>query len=111
MILDKKEEFVGIVELFNLSWKNRRAELSIIIKYSYRGKGYGNEAIKKILDIGFGEFGFNRIWLRVLEHNTRAIECYKKVGFVQEGICREESLRMGQFKNQVQMSILRSEWI
>ena len=111
VILSKKEEFVGIVELFNLSWKNRRAELSIVIKASYRGTGYGSCAIKKLLDIGFQELGLNRIWLRVLENNTRAIECYKKVGFIEEGICREESLRRGQFKNQVQMSILRSEWL
>lgn len=111
VILNKKEEFVGIVEFFNLSWKNRRAELSIVIKAAYRGKGYGSCAIKKLIDIGFEELGLNRIWLRVLEHNTRAIKCYKRVGFIEEGICREESLRRGQFKNQVQMSILRSERI
>lgn len=110
-ILDEKQEFIGVVELFNISWKNRRAEFSIIIKPSMRGKGYGYEAIKKILKIGFEEHGMSRIWLRVLETNKKAINLYKKMGFLQEGICRSESLRRGQSINQLQMSILIGEWI
>ena len=111
VILNHSREFVGIIEFFNTSWRNRRAELSIIIKREYRGKGYGTEAIEKILNIGFGELGFNRIWLRVLEYNRQAIVSYIKAGFIEEGICREESIRFGKFKNQVQMSILRNEWL
>lgn len=110
IILDENDDFIGIVELYNLSWKNRRAELSIIIKSSVRGKGYGYDALNKIFEIGFYELGLNRIWLRVLEYNRRAIELYKRVGFVQEGINRNESLRNGQYYSQIQMSILKSEW-
>lgn len=110
-LLDTENQFIGIAELFNISWKNKRAEISLALKPAYRGQGYGYEAVCKLLDIGFGELGFHRIWLRVLEHNHKAIQCYKKAGFVQEGICREESLRKGSFKNQLQMSILRSEWL
>ena len=104
-------EFVGTAELFNISWKNRRAEFSITISPSYRGKGYGYDATRNILDIGFHKLGLNRIWLRVLEHNKKAIGLYEKVGFIKEGICREESLRRGRFINQIQMSILRREWV
>jgi len=110
-ILVDQQQFVGVVELFNISWKNRRAELSITIKPSMRGKGYGHEAVKKILELGFEVHGINRIWLRVLETNKKAINLYEKLGFVQEGICRGESLRGGKFINQIQMSMLFSEWI
>lgn len=110
-IIGTNNEFVGIVELDNISWKNRHAELSIAIQPSSREKGYGYNAIKKILFIGFCELGLNRIWLRVLEHNINAIGLYEKVGFIKEGVCREESLRGGRFINQIQMSILKSEWI
>lgn len=110
-ILGANGEFIGIVELFDISWKNRRAELSICIKSLYRGKGYGYEAISKILYAGFQEIGLNRIWLRVLEYNCKAISLYEKIGFIREGICREESLRKGSFVNQIQMSILRNEWL
>lgn len=110
-ITEKNGQFLGIVELFDISWKNRRAELSICIKPSYRGKGVAYIAIYKLLCIGFEKVGLNRIWLRVLEHNYKAVSLYQKVGFVKEGICREESLRGGKFVNQIQMSILREEWL
>lgn len=110
-ITEKDGQFMGIVELFDISWKNRRAELSICIKPSYRGKGVASIAIEKLLYIGFEQVGLNRIWLRVLEYNYKAISLYQKVGFVKEGICREESLRGGKFVNQIQMSLLRDEWL
>jgi ribosomal protein S18 acetylase RimI-like enzyme len=110
-ITEKDGQFIGIVELFDISWKNRRAELSICIKPSYRGNGAAYIAIKKLLYIGFEQVGLNRIWLRVLEYNYKAISLYQKVGFVKEGLCREESLRGGKFANQIQMSLLRDEWL
>lgn len=110
-ILDLEGNFVGIVELMNISWKNRRGELSIAIEASHRGKGFGYQAINEILNIGFYELGLNRIWLRVLDNNIRAIELYEKIGFVLEGVCREESLREGRFYNQLQMSMLKKEWL
>lgn len=110
-IIDMHNEFIGTVELFNISWKNRRAEFSIAIKPSYRGLGYGYKATRMILDIGFYELGLNRIWLRVLEYNHEAVKLYERIGFTIEGICRDESLRNGKFSNQLQMSILRREWI
>lgn len=110
-IFSRDKEFIGIVELFNISWRNRRAELSISIKPSMRRMGFAYEAINKILEIGFKELGLQRIWLRVIETNYKALNLYKKVGFLQEGICRAESLRGGRFISQIQMSILATEWI
>ncbi|QNO14562.1 GNAT family N-acetyltransferase [Alkalicella caledoniensis] len=104
------EEFIGIVELFNICRESKRAELSIAIKPTLRGKGYGHEALERILEIGFEELGLNKIWLRVMEHNNHAINLYGKIGFVREGLCREKSLRNGSYVNQIQMSILRKEW-
>lgn len=110
-ILNKDNEFIGVVELINISWKNRRAELSITIKQQMQGKGYGYTSINKMLEITFVEHGINRVVLRVIDTNIKAINLYRKVGFIQEGICRGESLRRGRFTDQIQMSILSSEWI
>lgn len=92
-IINNDSEFVGTVELFNISWRNRRGELSIAINPKMRGRGYGFESINKILQKAFLEQGINRIWLRMLENNTNAIKLYEKVGFNVEGICIGESLR------------------
>jgi RimJ/RimL family protein N-acetyltransferase len=111
IITDEYESFIGIIELFDISWKNRRGELSICISPSYRGRGFAYKALKLILCLGFQELELNRIWLRVLENNPKAISLYEKAGFIREGVCREESLRKGRFLSQIQMSILRTEWL
>lgn len=110
IITNESDKVIGQVELFNISWRNRRAELSIGIKKQYRNQGYGAVAIRKILKIGFLELGLYRIWLRVLEVNKPAISLYEKMGFTREGVCRSESLREGQFLDQIQMSVLLPEW-
>lgn len=47
---------------------------------SHIGKGIGFSLMNKCLDYA-REKGFDTVWLGVWEHNTRAIEFYKKLGF------------------------------
>ena len=55
----------------------------VIISEKYRGKGYGNVLIKKLVDIGLNEFGCYKIILNCLDHNTKF---YEKCGFQKVGI-------------------------
>ncbi|WP_440896478.1 GNAT family N-acetyltransferase [Amphibacillus sp. Q70] len=48
--------------------------------------------------------------MRVLEYNKRAINCYQKYGFIQEGIEREGALIEGKYETDVFMSILDREY-
>ncbi|MGI2328480.1 GNAT family N-acetyltransferase [Planococcus sp. YIM B11945] len=48
--------------------------------------------------------------LRVLEFNQRAIKCYEKCGFVQEGVEREGALIEGKYETDIFMSILDREY-
>jgi RimJ/RimL family protein N-acetyltransferase len=50
-----------------------------------RGRGIGTEAVRRLLDHGFGERGVRRIWLQVFADNTRAIRAYEKAGFTRCG--------------------------
>jgi len=52
-VVDSKSMPVGVVELFNVSWRNRRGELSILIMPHVRNMGYGRSAILAILEYGF----------------------------------------------------------
>lgn len=46
-----------------------------------RGKGYGKQTIRKLLEYGFTHFDRDRAELNVYDWNAGAIECYQKVGF------------------------------
>lgn len=47
-----------------------------------RGKGFGQEIIRKLLDFGFSNFDRTKAELNVFDWNVPAVECYKKVGFI-----------------------------
>ncbi len=75
-----------------------------------RGKGYGKEALKILLDYGFNDRDFHRIQLNVLEFNHGAIALYEKAGFKKEGVFREFVLREGSRYDLYLYGLLKREW-
>lgn len=92
-------------------WKNACATVWIFIgNPENRGKGYGSEALSLLVDFIFQEMNMNRIQLIVFGFNKRAVGSYEKVGFVLEGIYKNEMFRLGQYQDVYQMSILKREY-
>jgi RimJ/RimL family protein N-acetyltransferase len=58
----------------------------------------------------FSQLGLNKVYLDVWEENQRAIKCYLKCGFKEEGVLREHVRKDGRYHNKVIMSVLRQEW-
>ena len=77
----------------------------------YWGKRYGRLATEKMLEIGFKEYGLEKIWLRVDYDNIAAINSYERCGFVFEGVMRKDRLRAGLFIDRVRYSILKEEFL
>lgn len=91
--------------------QDRRGRYAIGIFDVFRlGMGFGTEATNLVLDYAFNLLKLHRVDLKVLEYNKRAIACYKKCGFVQEGIEREGALIEGKWETDVLMSILEDEY-
>jgi len=105
------DSLVGFCWLNDVNQVDGAAELAILIgDNEYRGKGYGTEAIKLLLDYSFNVINLNNVMLSVYSHNERAIECYKKCGFKMMGI-RRKSHRMGsKFYDEIYMDIIPEEF-
>ncbi len=104
-------ELIGNIGLHAINWKDRSAELGIIIgDKAYWGQGYGGAAIRALLGVALGEMNLHRIFLRVDADNSRGIRCYEKVGFQREGINRDAVFREGAYHDQYVMSILETEF-
>ncbi|MBZ9869198.1 GNAT family N-acetyltransferase [Mesorhizobium sp. CA15] len=102
--------FIGHVRLHNIDWQDKRAALAIgIDDQAYLGKGYGTEAIRLVLGYAFGR-GLHRVSLRVLSRNSRAIACYRKCGFVEEGREREAAFVGGAWQDDIIMGLLDREF-
>jgi RimJ/RimL family protein N-acetyltransferase len=102
---------VGDVGLGLIDKTHRRAEVGIFIgDKSFWGRGLGADAISRVLRYAFDELGLRRVQLYVDEDNLRAIRCYKKCGFVREGLLRSYRLREGKPVNEILMAALREEF-
>lgn len=103
--------FIGSSGIVNLNMFSHSAEIGINLAHpDYRGKGYGGEIMRLTMHYGFEQFNLNRITLRVMSFNTRAIRLYEKLGFRHEAREREVFAHDGKYFDQIHMGILRSEW-
>lgn len=101
---------LGTCEL-RTALKSRRAELGIAIQDKREwSKGYGEDAVRLVLEYGFEDMELNRIELTTDEDNVRGRRCYEKCGFVEEGTLRKHRIVDGRPINTIMMSVLREEW-
>ena len=75
------------------------------------GQGYGTETAQLMLWLAFERIGLHRVGLTVFAFNERAIRSYEKAGFRVEGRLREAIMRDDGRWDEIQMGILRDEWL
>lgn len=103
--------FIGHCGMVNVNIFTHSAEIGINLAHpDYRGKGYGGESMRLTMRYGFEQLNLNRIYLRVMSFNTRAIRLYEKLGFQHEAREREVLFHDGIYFDQLLMGILRREW-
>lgn len=101
---------IGGCSIKEIDYKNSHASLGLFFGKNHQGKGYGQDSLKEICNYIFQELNLNKVKLRVFSFNTQGIACYKKVGFIQEGIARKEVFRRGEYHDSIIMGLLRSEF-
>lgn len=101
---DFEGDLVGRCGVIRLDWKNRLAELAIMIGTPYRGRGYGKEAMQLLCDFCQREMNLHKLKVTVFAFNEPAIRCYEGCGFEREGLLKEELWRDGQYQDVVILS-------
>ena len=107
----KTDKLIGRCGFYYINNIDRIAEFGIVIGDSdYRGKGYGKDAIKLLLDFGFNILNYHNIMLMVYPYNEGVISLYKKLGFKEIGR-RRESKHIGDKRYDIIfMDMLKSEF-
>jgi RimJ/RimL family protein N-acetyltransferase len=110
--IDTKEGVhIGGINFHVVRPENRSNRLGITIgDKAYWSKGYGTDAMLTFVRFGFDEMNLHRIDLTVDAENARAIACYRKCGFVEEGRLRQARYTRGAYGDQLIMSVLRDEF-
>jgi RimJ/RimL family protein N-acetyltransferase len=85
---------IGDIGLVEINWRRSEAELVVRIgRLEYLGKGYGHDAISSFLDYTFFTTRLDRIYLRVLADNLRAVKCFEKCGFKKNWVMTRQIAR------------------
>jgi RimJ/RimL family protein N-acetyltransferase len=111
-VIDVDGRLIGVASLHSIRADDRKARFAIgLFDPSDLGQGYGSDATRLVLRYAFTELGLNRVDLRVLAFNARAIAAYERCGFVVEGRERESCRIGGHFYDDIIMGCLASEFL
>ena len=81
---------IGNVSVWHLSRPFRSGEIGYWIRTDETGLGIATEVARAALRIGFEELGMHRMVLRIALGNVPSERVARKLGFVREGVLREE---------------------
>lgn len=99
-------EHVGIVWLWDLHWRHRRAEVRIVVGPEYSGRGYAGDALKILSAYAFETLGLHKLFAYVHAGNARSRAAFEKSGFQEEARLRDEAFRSGEFADVWRMARL-----
>ncbi len=102
---------IGNCGLHVIDTVNRRTDVGILIgEPNARGKGYGTEAMRLLLDYAFTVLNMHNVMLTVYAYNLPARRSYEKVGFREIGRRREARWFNGRLWDEIFMDILATEF-
>ena len=102
---------VGHTDLFDVDWRNRTATFGILLgEADARGKGYGTETARLMLDYAFTALGLHSVMLMTDTYNLAGQAAYRKAGFREFGRRRQCSFLAGALLDMVYMDCLASEF-
>jgi RimJ/RimL family protein N-acetyltransferase len=107
--VEADDEIVGESGLYAIDLFSRRCELGISLGRPFWGRGLGTDAVRVTVDYAFDHLDMNRVGLRALADDERAVGAYRRAGFTVEGRLRQHSRVRTEWHDDIVMSILRSD--
>lgn len=112
-VVDRSDgTWAGEVVINDWDEDNRSCGFRIALGPAARGRGFGTEATRLLLDHVFDTLDdppVHRVELEVYSMNPRAIAVYERVGFRREGIRRDALRWDGRYHDAIVMSVLRTD--
>lgn len=96
-----------------LRWSDasaQQAELRFVLNAPYRGNGYATEAARAVIEFGFEQYRFHRVFARVDGRNVASARLLRGLGMRLEAHYREHALFQGEWDEELHFAILDREW-
>ena len=102
---------IGTCALMQVDYRHGTAEIVVLIgEPECRGRGYGTEAVRLLLDYAFTALGLFNVMLGVDEDNVAAHRAYLKAGFKEIGRRRQAVRRPTQRVDEILMDCLAADF-
>ncbi|MEZ4236411.1 MAG: GNAT family N-acetyltransferase [Myxococcota bacterium] len=108
-VVDPDGRYLGNVGVHQIYWPARNGRLGLVLARHAHGRGYGTAALRTICAVGFRVLQLHKLWLVHYADNARMAHLAGKLGFVREGVLRDEYHHRGTFHDMVRHSLLEGE--
>ena len=109
MICDLEKNPIGLIDVFDLEPKDRRAAWGIlIVNETERGKGYGAEILTLICNYCFTHLNLHQVYANVTEDNLASINLFEKNKFKKVGVKKDWVIAGGKFKNEILYQLINN---
>lgn len=106
----EKNNPVGIVDLYDVSQRHRRAFVGIYISRNHRNKGYAAEALELIEKYARNTLQLHQLGAKMEEHNEQSVKRFSELGYECRGKLKDWlSLPDGKFADMLLYSKLLAE--
>ncbi|MEZ2127944.1 MULTISPECIES: GNAT family N-acetyltransferase [unclassified Sinorhizobium] len=104
------DAILGEVLLRVASKSALQAEVGYVFNPAFSGKGYATEAVAKMIDTGFSDFGFHRIFARLDTENAGSVGVVERLGLRREAHLRQNDRFNGKWGDEYIYAVLAVEW-
>ena len=98
VIADFQNITIGLIDLFDIDFKNNRAGVAIIINEKMRSKGFAKEALELLIKYSKTHLSLHQLYCNILEDNTHSVNLFKSVEFKQVGLKKDWIKFDGKYK-------------
>ena len=106
VITDFQNITIGLIDLFDIDFKNNRAGVAIIINEKMRSKGFAKEALELLIQYSKTHLSLHQLYCNILEDNSHSINLFKSVEFKQVGLKKDWIKFDGKYKNELLFQLI-----
>ena len=109
IISDYEDYNLGIIDLFDFDFKNKRAGVGVLIaKTGDRKKGYAKEALKLLENYAFKQLDLHQLYCNINEDNFASLGLFEAAGFEIVGLKKDWNYYSGNFKNEYLLQLIKN---
>ncbi len=103
-------EIAGMIGFHGINWGNKSTSLGYWIGHNFQGKGIMTRAVHGCLNYAFNTLNLHRVEIRCGVNNEKSRAIPTRLGFTEEGICREGEYLYDHYHDLVIYGMLKHEW-